>query len=92
MSVVGMGVVSMTDFYNSEPREIELVLEGNRLKQENDFYLMQTAMTNSIGVFMQKNFKPTNPFKKQSKENKKIEPQTKRDTLDYLVDKLGGEK
>lgn len=82
--------MSAANFYMSEPREIELGLEGYRLQQEQEFHLQQIATSNAIGMYFQKGFKPDNPFKR--KENKSgVSTSTKEEreeTLSYLIEKF----
>lgn len=70
---VGKLNISPTAFYSSTPREMELAIEGFREQQEQNFYLTQTAMTNSIGrYFGGKHFKPHDPFSKKVEKKKKV--------------------
>lgn len=68
---VGVLRFNPTAFYQSEPREIILALEGYKEAQKENFLLSQTAMTNAIGAFFGgKRFKRLDPFKEveQTKE------------------------
>lgn len=89
-SAIGMAGISVADFYNSEPREILIILEGYRHKQEREFQLMQIAVTNAIGLGFKKGFKPQNPFKEANTESKSVKSskEEKEGTLNYLFNKF----
>jgi len=69
---VGKLNISPTAFYSSTPREMELAIQGFKEQEERNFFLSQTAMTNSIGRFFGgKQFKPHNPFETKAVKTKK---------------------
>lgn len=70
---VGKLNISPTAFYSSTPREMELAIEGFKEQEERNYYLTQTAMTNSIGRFFGgKHFKPHNPFDVKAAKTQKV--------------------
>ena len=87
-SAVGMVGISITDFYSSEPREINLALEGYQQNKEETFRLNQYAFFNAIGMAKKKGFKPVNPFEKRDIKSAQSSKEDKATTLDYLFKKL----
>lgn len=77
-----------TAFYSSSPYEIGLAIEGFNNNKKEDFYLSQTMMTNSIGIFFGgKKFKPVDPFIKE-KVHEVVTLESKSETFEYLQNKF----
>lgn len=62
---------SPSEFWDMTLHEAFLVIEGDRDRQENDFFLFYFAHTNALGACLSKNHKFTNPFEKKDKEKPK---------------------
>jgi hypothetical protein len=76
-------------FYSSSPYEIEMAIEGFNSNKKENFYLLQTMMTNSIGKFFGgKKFKPTDPFETKKKQVARVTPEYKTATFEYLQNKF----
>ena len=58
------------DFWNLTPAEAELVVKGDKERQEQDFITNTYSMINAIGMSFNKNFKFIDPFKEQKNEEK----------------------
>lgn len=89
-SAVGIVGMSIADFYISEPREINIILEGYAAKQEREFQLNQIAVSNAIGLNFKKGYKATNPFEEQKAKAKSAQSskEEKKETLDFLFNKF----
>ena len=85
---VGVLGFSPTAFYQSEPREIVLALEGYKEAQKENFLLSQTAMINAIGAFFGgKSFKRVNPFK-EIEQSKEITLEEKEAVFEHLENRF----
>lgn len=85
-----MGVLNFSPaaFYQSEPREVILALEGYKEAQKENFLLSQTAMRNAIGAFFGgKRFKGIDPFK-EVKEVKYITLEEKEAVFEHLENRF----
>ena len=89
---VAVGVLKMSTatFYMSEPREVELGLEGFRSNREQEFHLYEIAVRNAVGQFLAKNYKPVNPFEEtgQKVATRTTTLDERNETLGYLIDKF----
>ncbi|NMA48671.1 MAG: hypothetical protein GX947_02700 [Tissierellia bacterium] len=75
-------------FYSSSPYEIGMAIEGFNNNKKENFYLSQTMMINSIGVFFGgKKFKPVDPFIKE-KVHEVVTLESKSETFEYLRNKF----
>ena len=62
---------SPTEFWNLTLKEAELIVKGDRKRQENEFMLNVYANMNGIGLTMGgKKFKFQNPFKGEKMDDK----------------------
>ena len=62
---------SPTEFWNLTLKEAELIVKGDRARQENEFMLNVYANMNGIGLTMGgKKFKFQNPFKSEKVDEK----------------------
>ena len=62
---------SPTEFWNLTLKEAELIVKGDRKRQENEFMLNVYANMNGIGLTMGgKKFKFQNPFKSEKVDEK----------------------
>lgn len=77
-------------FYSSEPREVSLAIEGFKENKERDFFLVQTATSNAVGLFFGgKNFRTVNPFEdKKERVAEEVTAESKAKTFDYLQNKF----
>lgn len=69
-----------SEFWEMTIKEANLVIEGDKLRQENDFMINYYAQMNAIGCCLSKDYKFTNPFKKEEKE-KQVKPKKTADEL-----------
>ncbi|MGM9543633.1 MAG: hypothetical protein ACI3T9_01485 [Romboutsia timonensis] len=53
-------------------KEANLVIEGDKIRQENDFMTNYYAQRNAIGSCLSKDYKFINPFKKEDKKKAKL--------------------
>ena len=73
---------SPTEFWNLTLKEAELIVKGDRARQENEFMLNVYASMNGIGLTMGgKKFKFQNPFK-----NEKVDEKPKRTREELLAE------
>ena len=64
---------SPTEFWNLTLKEAELIVKGDRKRQENEFMLNVYASMNGIGLTMGgKKFKFQNPFKNEKVDEKSL--------------------
>ena len=61
-------------------KEANLVIKGDKARQENDFMINYIAQRNAIGTCLSDKYQFENPFKKDKKE-KKITPKKTADEL-----------
>ena len=82
--------MSIADFYSCEPREINIILEGYRLKQEQEFFYRQMAVSNAIGLGFKKGYKAINPFEEHKEKAKSAQSskEEKKETLNFLFNKF----
>lgn len=61
-----------SEFWEMTIKEANLVVKGDKMRQENDFMINYYAHLNAVGSSLSKDFKFINPFKneKQSHRNK----------------------
>ena len=64
---------SPSEFWDMTLKEANLVLKGDKERQENDFVVYYMAHTNAIGACLSKDHKFINPFDKVNKEKPKKE-------------------
>lgn len=73
---------SPSEFWDMTLKEANLVLKGDKERQENDFVVYYMAHTNAIGACLSKDHKFINPFDKANKEK------PKKETAEELKNKL----
>lgn len=73
---------SPSEFWDMTLKEANLVLRGDKERQENDFVVYYMAHTNAIGACLSKDHKFINPFDKINKEK------PKKETAEELKNKL----
>lgn len=73
-----------SEFWEMTIKEANLVIKGDKNRQENDFMINYYAQINAIGNALSKDYEFINPFKKEEKE-KKAKPKK---TADELKDEL----
>lgn len=73
-----------SEFWEMTIKEANLVIEGDKSRQENDFMINYYAQINAIGNVLSKDYKFINPFKKD--DHKKTSKPKK--TADELKSEL----
>lgn len=89
-SAVGIVGMSIADFYLSEPRQINIILEGYEIKQEQEYKLNQIAIYNGTNAG-RKGFKEIKPFDKKAETHAvsaKTTKEMKENTLHFLSEKF----
>lgn len=84
-AIVGGMKFSPSEFWNMTLHEAFLVIEGDRDRQENDFFLFYFAHTNALGACLSKNHKFTNPFEKKGKKPKESSAEELKEDLADLI-------
>ena len=57
-------------------KEANLVIKGDKARQENDFMINYIAQRNAIGTCLSDKYQFENPFKKDKKEKKSVPKKT----------------
>ena len=57
-------------------KEANLVIKGDKARQENDFMINYIAQRNAIGTCLSDKYQIENPFKKDKKEKKSVPKKT----------------
>ena len=75
-----------SEFWEMTIKEANLIIEGDKVRQENDFMINYFAQINAIGSCLSKNHKFVNPFEKENK--KKAKPKKTADELKSELDDM----
>ena len=67
-------------------KEANLVIKGDKARQENDFMINYIAQRNAIGTCLSDKYQFENPFKQDKKEKKSIPKKTADDLKKELKD------
>ena len=65
-----------------------LVIKGDKARQENDFMINYIAQRNAIGTCLSDKYKFENPFEKDKKEKKSIPKKTADELKEELKDMI----
>ncbi len=76
-----------SEFWEMTIKEANLVIEGDKVRQENDFMVNYFAQRNAIGSCIAKDYKFVNPFKKEDrkKANSKRTADELKSELDDMI-------
>lgn len=77
---------SPSEFWDMTLKEANLILKGDKERQENNLILHYFAHTNAIAACLSKNHKFINPFGKEGKEKPK--PKTSEELKSELSDMI----
>ena len=69
-------------------KEANLVIKGDKARQENDFMINYIAQRNAIGTCLSDKYQFENPFKQDKKEKKSIPKKTADELKKELKDML----
>lgn len=69
-------------------KEANLVIKGDKARQENDFMINYIAQRNAIGTCLSDKYQFENPFKQDKKEKKSIPKKTADDLKKELKDMI----
>lgn len=75
-----------SEFWEMTIKEANLVIEGDKVRQENDFMTNYFAQVNAIGSCLSKDHKFVNPFKKE--DRKKVRPKKTAEELKKDLDDM----
>lgn len=82
--------LSRDDFYKSTLYEIDLLIAGYENKQKALYNITFTANYNATGYIKAgKKFKPLDLFNTEESNTSKINPEKKKEELDYLMSIFG---
>lgn len=88
---VGVLHMSKDDFYSYTPVEIHDIIDAHQDHVKLTYQLNKIAHINAIGLTSSKKFKEINPFNlEDSKRYRKVDIKQKREDLDFLMNKVGG--
>ena len=68
--IVGGLRFAPSEFWEMTIKEANLVIKGDKARQENDFMINYIAQRNAIGTCLSDKYQFENPFKKDKKEKK----------------------
>ena len=69
-------------------KEANLVIKGDKARQENDFMINYIAQRNAIGTCLSDKYQFENPFKEDKKEKKSIPKKTAEELKKELKDMI----
>ena len=69
-------------------KEANLVIKGDKARQENDFMINYIAQRNAIGTCLSDKYQFENPFKQDKKEKKNIPKKTADELKKELKDMI----
>ena len=69
-------------------KEANLVIKGDKARQENDFMMNYIAQRNAIGTCLSDKYQFDNPFEKDKKEKKSIPKKTAGELKEELEDMI----
>ena len=69
-------------------KEANLVIKGDKARQENDFMINYIAQRNAIGTCLSDKYQFENPFKKDKKEKKSVPKKTAEELKKELKDMI----
>ena len=69
-------------------KEANLVIKGDKARQENDFMINYIAQRNAIGTCLSDKYQFENPFKKDKKEKKGVPKKTADELKKELKDMI----
>ena len=69
-------------------KEANLVIKGDKARQENDFMINYIAQRNAIGTCLSDKYQFENPFKQDKKEKKSVSKKTADELKKELKDMI----
>ena len=69
-------------------KEANLVIKGDKVRQENDFMINYIAQRNAIGTCLSDKYQFENPFKQDKKEKKSVPKKTADELKKELKDMI----
>jgi len=69
-------------------KEANLVIKGDKARQENDFMINYIAQRNAIGTCLSDKYQFENPFKQDKKEKKSVPKKTAEELKKELKDMI----
>ena len=69
-------------------KEANLIIKGDKTRQENDFMMNYIAQRNAIGICLSDKYEFENPFEKDKKEKKSTPKKTANELKEELKDMI----
>ena len=86
--IVGGLRFAPSEFWGMTIKEANLVIKGDKARQENDFMINYIAQRNAIGTCLSDKYKFENPFKKDKKEKESVPKKTADELKEELKDMI----
>ena len=77
-----------SEFWEMTIKEANLVIKGDKARQENDFMINYIAQRNAIGTCLSDKYQFENPFKQDKKEKKSVPKKTADELKKELKDMI----
>ena len=74
--IVGGLRFAPSEFWEMTIKEANLVIKGDKARQENDFMINYIAQRNAIGTCLSDKYQFENPFKQDKKEKNSVPKKT----------------